>query len=377
MPVCEFTPSRCHVNLAALRRNFARLGEAARLMPVIKADAYGHGLLPVAHALADAGAQRFAVGLVDEGRALRDAGFSQRIVPLLGQLSPEDWERARALDIMPLIACPDDVARAAALADAARPWKIALKLDSGMGRLGFTPADIPALLEALRAAPSLRPALALSHFAVADTPDEQPYTLGQLERFTAMTDALRAVFPDMERSLDNSAGTLAWPQARFEVCRPGYAVYGGNPLAGTDWADKGKDLEWIMSFSAPVIQTRNLAKGQSISYGRIFTAPRDMRIAVLGCGYANAVPRALSNALPLRLHGRRVPQVGRICMGMMMADITELENVRPGDRAWLLGGPDGPDTPVTPDDWAAPLETIAYELLCLVGMTNPRVYEEA
>ena len=377
MPVCEFTPSRCHVNLAALRRNFARLGEAARLMPVIKADAYGHGLLPVARALADAGAQRFAVGLVDEGRALRDAGFSQRIVPLLGQLSPEDWQRARALDIMPLVACPDDVARAAALADTAHPWKIALKFDSGMGRLGFTPADVPALLEALRAAPSLRPALALSHLAAADTPDEQPYTLGQIERFTAMTDAVRAVFPDMERSLDNSAGTLAWPQARFEVCRPGYAVYGGNPLAGTDWADKGRELEWIMSFSAPVIQTRSLAKGQSISYGRIFTAPRDMRIAVLGCGYANAVPRALSNALPLRLHGRRVPQVGRICMGMMMADISALENVQPGDRAWLLGGPDGPDAPVTPDDWAAPLETIAYELLCLVGMTNPRVYGEA
>ena len=377
MPVCEFTPSRCHVNLAALRRNFARLGEAARLMPVIKADAYGHGLLPVARTLADAGAQRFAVGLVDEGRALRDAGFSQRIVPLLGQLSPEDWQRARALDILPLIAGPDDVARAAALADAAHPWKVAIKLDSGMGRLGFTPEDIPALLEALRAAPALRPALALSHVAVADTPEEQPYTLGQLERFTAMTDALRAVFPDMERSLDNSAGTLAWPQARFEVCRPGYAVYGGNPLAGTDWADKGGNLEWVMSFSAPVIQTRSLAQGQTISYGRIFTAPRDMRIAVLGCGYANAVPRALSNALPLRLHGRRVPQVGRICMGMMMVDISALENVQPGDRAWLLGGPEGPDAPVTPDDWAAPLETIAYELLCLVGMTNPRVYEEA
>lgn len=377
MPVCEFTPSRCHVNLAALRRNFARLGEGARLMPVVKADAYGHGLLPVARALADAGAQRFAVGLVDEGRALRDAGFSQRIVPLLGQLSPEDWQRARALDIMPLVAGPDDVARAAALADPAQPWRIALKFDSGMGRLGFTPADVPALLEALRATPSLRPALALSHFAVADTPEEQAYTLGQLERFTAMTDALRAVYPDMERSLDNSAGTLAWPQARFEVCRPGYAVYGGNPLAGTGWADKGRELEWIMSFSAPVIQTRSLARGQSISYGRIFTAPRDMRIAVLGCGYANAVPRALSNALPLRLHGRRVPQIGRICMGMMMVDISALENVQPGDRAWLLGGPEGPDAPVTPDDWAAPLDTIAYELLCLIGMTNPRVYDGA
>lgn len=377
MPVCEFTPSRCHVNLAALRRNFARLGEPARLMPVVKADAYGHGLLPVARALADAGAQRFAVGLVDEGRALREAGFSQRIVPLLGQLSPDDWRRARALDITPLVAGPDDVARAAALADRARPWRIALKFDSGMGRLGFAPADVPALLDALRAAPSLRPALAISHLAVADAPEEQPYTLGQLERFTAMTDAVRAVFPDMERSLDNSAGTLAWPQAAFEVCRPGYAVYGGNPLAGTDWADKGRTLEWVMSLSAPVIQTRSLAGGQSISYGRIFTAPRDMRIAVLGCGYANAVPRVLSNALPLRLHGRRVPQVGRICMGMMMADISALDDVQPGDRAWLLGGPDGPDAPVTPDDWAAPLETIAYEILCLVGMTNPRVYDGA
>ncbi len=376
MSVYEFTPSRCHVNLAALRRNFARLGEAERLMPVIKADAYGHGLLPVARALADAGAQRFAVGLVDEGRALRDAGFSQRIVPLLGQLTPDDWQRARALDLTPLVACPEDVARAAALASADRPWHVALKFDSGMGRLGFVPEDVPALLEALRAAPGLRPALAISHFAVADTPEEQDYTLRQLRDFTAMTDAVRAVFPDMERSLGNSAGTLAWPQARFEVCRPGYAVYGGNPLAGTAWANRGETLEWVMSLSAPVIRTHALKKGQSLSYGRIFTAPRDMQVAVLGCGYANAVPRVLSNALPLRLHGRRVPQVGRICMGMLMADISALHDVQPGDRAWLLGGPAGPDAPVTPDDWAAPLDTIAYEILCLVGMTNPRVYDE-
>ena len=375
MPACEFTPSRCHVNLAALRRNFARLGEADRLMPVVKADAYGHGLLPVARTLAKAGARRFAVGLVDEGSALREAGLSQRIVPLLGQLTPDDWQRARALDITPLVACLDDVARAAALASADRPWRVALKFDSGMGRLGFVPEEIPALLDALRAAPRLRPALALSHFAAADTPEEEPYTLDQIARFSAMTDAVRAVFPDMERSLDNSAGTLAWPQARFEVCRPGYAVYGGNPLAGTVWSGKGDALEWVMGFSAPVLQVRQLTQGQSVSYGRIFTSPRDMRVAVLGCGYANAVPRALSNTLPLRLHGRRVPQVGRICMGMLMADISALDNVRPGDRAWLLGGPPGPDDAVSPDEWAALLETIAYEILCLVGMTNPRVYE--
>ena len=301
MSVCEFTPSRCHVHLAALRRNFARLGEAARLMPVVKADAYGHGLLPVARTLAGAGARRFAVGLVDEGRALREAGFDQQIVPLLGQLTPDDWQRARALDIMPLLACADDVARAAALADTARPWRVVLKFDSGMGRLGFAPDDVPALLDALRAAPSLRPALAVSHLAAADTPEESPYTLDQLARFTAMTDAVRAVYPEMERSLGNSAGTLAWPETRFEVCRPGYAIYGGNPLAGTSWAGKGQSLEWAMSLSAPVIQIRRLAKGQSISYGRIFTAPRDMRVAVLGCGYANAVPRAAGG--PQRVSG--------------------------------------------------------------------------
>lgn len=376
MPACECTPSRCHVNLAALRRNFARLGEAARLMPVVKADAYGHGLLPVARTLASAGARRFAVGLVDEGRILREAGLAQRIVPLLGQLTADDWQRARALDITPLIASLDGVARAAALASADSPWRVALKFDSGMGRLGFVPEEIPALLDALRAAPSLRPVLAISHFAVADTPEEQPYTLAQIASFTAMTDAIRAAFPDMERSLDNSAGTLAWPRARFEVCRPGYAVYGGNPLAGTAWSGKGDALEWVMGFSAPVIQVRRLAKGQSVSYGRIFTAPRDMRVAVLGCGYANAVPRRLSNILPLRLHGRRIPQVGRICMGMTLADVSTLDDVQPGDRAWLLGGPPGMDTPVSPDEWAALLETISYEILCLVGMTNPRVYDE-
>ncbi|MBD5539295.1 MAG: alanine racemase, partial [Desulfovibrio sp.] len=182
---CTFTPAFCRIDLAALRRNFQRLGDPAGLMPVVKSDAYGHGLLPVAAALADAGARRFAVGTASEGLALRRAGLGQEIVPLMGCLTPEEWRMAVACGLTPLIAGFDDIEAAAAAASAcgARPVPVALKCDSGMGRLGFTPDDAPALAERLRAHPVLAPRFALSHLSSADMPGEDDYTALQARRF--------------------------------------------------------------------------------------------------------------------------------------------------------------------------------------------------
>ncbi len=377
MSDCTFSPSLCHIDLSAIRRNFGRMGKAGSLMPVIKSDAYGHGLVPVARVLADAGARRFAVGTVSEGMALRDAGLRQTIVPLLGALNDVDWQGAVMQGLTPVVGNFDQLERAAAHCHAGRTLRIAVKCETGMGRLGFSQEELPQAIDRLRSIQGLAPVMVISHFSCADVPEQDAYSQEQIQRFTAMSDSLRAVFPEIERSLCNTAGTIGRPEAHFEVCRPGISLYGGNPFAGTAWQDKGAKLglEWAMSISAPVIEVRQVKSGQSVSYGRLFTAQKPAAVAVVAIGYATAFNRSLSNHTAMLINGRRAPQVGRVCMGMIMVDVTDLPPVRVGDTAWLVGGPaEQGQTPVTPQDLADALGTISYEVLCLFGGMNPRVY---
>lgn len=373
---CTFTPSRCHIRLGALARNFSRMGRPDRLMPVIKSNAYGHGMVEVAHALDAAGARHFAVGTVAEGARLRQDGLAQAIVPLLGCQNDEDWRQACARGLTPLITGFEALEKAAALSSSRDPWRVAIKLDTGMSRLGFNAQDIPALLEHLRTRPGIRPAMAISHFPCADMPEQEAFTRAQLEKFTAMTDSLRAAYPELKRSLANSAGTLGWPESRFELCRPGYSLYGGNPFLGTAWEERGAGLEPVMEVSAPLLLVRHLRAGEGISYGQTFIAPQNMSVAVVGAGYATGYPRAASGRIHVLVNGRRAPQVGRICMGMFMIDVTGL-HVHPGDTAWLLGGPAMPgETPVSIDELARACDGFAYELLCLLGLGSPRLYHK-
>ena len=170
------------------------------------------------------------VGTVAEGICLRQDGLAQTILPLLGCQNDEDWQQASACGLTPLITGFEALEKAAALSSPADPWGVAIKLDTGMSRLGFSSEDIPALLERLRACPGLKPTLAVSHFPCADMPEKEDFTRRQLEKFTAMTDSLRAAYPALKRSLANSAGTMGWPESRFELCRPGFSLYGGNPF---------------------------------------------------------------------------------------------------------------------------------------------------
>ena len=377
MSDCTFSPSLCHIDLGAICRNFGRMGQPQALMPVIKSDAYGHGLVPVARMLAEAGAQRFAVGTVSEGMALRDAGLRQTIVPLLGALTDVDWQGAVMQGLTPVVGNFDQLERAAAHCHAGRTLRVAIKCETGMGRLGFSEAELPQVIDRLRSVQGLAPAMVLSHFSCADVPEQEAYTQDQVRRFTAMSDALRAVFPEIQRSLCNTAGTIGRPEAHFEICRPGISLYGGNPFKGTSWEDKGArlGLEWAMSVSAPVIEVRQVAEGRSVSYGRLFTAQKPATVAVVAIGYATSFNRSLSTRTAMLINGHRAPQVGRVCMGMIMADVTGLPPVRVGDTAWLVGGPAEPgQSPITPQDVADTLGTISYEVLCLFGGMNPRVY---
>lgn len=364
-----FSPAICHIDLGAIGRNFRRLSSLGKLMPVIKADAYGHGLLPVARTLAAAGAERFAVGGADEGAALRDAGHKEQILLLTGCQSREERETASRLGLVSVVSDFASLEKHAALG---RDSLVAIKHDSGMGRLGFTLEDLPALLEKLRACPHIRPLLVISHLASADMPEDAAYLEGQSRSFEKFCDGIGAAFPEIERSLGNSAALLAHPRVKYDFFRPGIAIYGGNPLPGNAPAP---ELEWAMSVAAPILQVKKLKKGQSVSYGRIFTAPEDMPIAIVGCGYAQGLFRRLSGQCEMLVRGRRLPQIGRICMGMSILDAREMPDLQADELAYPLGGQaKTPESPISAAELAEKLETIPYEILCSMGSLNQRVY---
>ena len=164
--VNSFTQGLCHINLGALQRNFRRCGDASLLMPVIKADAYGHGLLQAAHALSDCGARRFAIGVVDEGAFLRHYGYRQDIVSLMPPTSMDEWKKASAENIAPVVCTFDDLAKARTCGSRENPFDVAIKIETGMHRLGFREEQIPSLVETLKAAPEIRPAYVVSHLSL-------------------------------------------------------------------------------------------------------------------------------------------------------------------------------------------------------------------
>lgn len=371
----SFSPTRCHVNLAAVQRNFRRCGDPRFLMPVLKSDAYGHGQMEVAHALADVGAQRFATGTVDEGQRLRENGMTQGIMSLMAPVTDTDWECAATHRITPLVGCLEQVERAMAHATADRPIHLAVKLETGMHRQGFREEELDALTALLENAEHVRPVFAVSHCSCADIPERSAWTARQTSLFARMAARLADRFPGLETSLYNSAGTIDTHIhcALKDVSRPGIVLYGGNPFAGTSMERLGGDFEWAMSLETSILQVTELRRGEAVSYGQLFVADRDMRLAVAAAGYANAVPRALTHRLEALVHGRRVHSVGRVCMNMTMFDVTDIPDVVAGDSLWLWGGPAAEGVqPVTPQEWAAHLDTIPYEPLCLVGCVNRR-----
>jgi alanine racemase len=365
------SPCRAYIHTDRLRRNFMRLGDPARLIPVVKSDAYGHGLIPASKVLAAAGARSFAVGAVTEALALRAAcSGGEMILALLGVLDAEEAALAAAADIVPLVHDARGMELLAARGMPERPARIAVKWNTGMARLGFEPEEAGEVLERLRALPGLRPVLCLSHMAAADMPEEDAFSARQIRVFGEISALMKSAFPDLRASLANSAALLGHPAAAFDLARPGIALYGCNPFCGTSLEHLGADLECAMDVGAPLLQIRDLKPGESAGYGRAFTAKRAMRAGIIGTGYADGYARSFSGRGVLTLRGRRVPVLGRVCMGMLLIDASDAPDARPGDTAWILGGPDG--NAVRIHELARLWGSIGYEVFCLLGRNEKR-----
>ncbi|GAC1331473.1 MAG: alanine racemase [Steroidobacteraceae bacterium] len=340
------------VDAAALRHNLQIVRECAprsRVMAVIKANAYGHGLVAVARALQSADA--FAVARVDEGLTLRAAGIATPTVLLEGVFDREQQDAAADAGFELVVHVPEqvDLLRSAAPRQRFKVW---LKLDSGMNRLGFKSAAFGAAhasLSALRAVQS--PVNLFTHLACADAP-ELAMTADQLACFAAATRSLAG-----ERSIANSAGMLSFAEAQGDWVRPGLLLYGVSPIAGSIGADYG--LKPVMTLRSQVIAVKDLAAGERVGYGGDWTAARPTRLAVAAVGYGDGYPRSLESGAPVLVDGERAGLAGRVSMDMIGIDVTDLKREpKIGDPVVLWGE----GLPV--EEIAVWAQTIPYELLC-------------
>ena len=340
------------VDTAALEHNLQavrRLAPRSRVMAVIKANAYGHGLVAVARALR--AADSFAVARVDEGLTLRNSGIDKRTVLLEGVFDREQLDAAAAAGFELVVHTVEQIE----LLRVARPganFNIWLKLDSGMNRLGFKGAAFEAAFAALSALPGVRsPVNLFTHLACADSP-ELSATTDQLARFARATKSLPG-----ERSIANSAGMLNFPQAQADWVRPGLLLYGVSPFAGSIGADHG--LRPVMTLHSHVIALKDLAAGERVGYGGDWTARRPTRLAVAAVGYGDGYPRSVSSGSPVLVNGERAPLAGRVSMDMIGIDVTDLKrSPRLGDPVILWGS----GLPV--EEIAVWADAIPYELLC-------------
>lgn len=367
-------PTRAEIDLSAITANVALACRAAgpkvQVMAVVKADAYGHGAVPVGRAALAAGATWLGVAIPEEAAPLRAAGITVRIL-VLGPVAPEQAELVAAYG---LDQCVSDPAQVEALDRAARNHgrvlALHLKVDTGMGRVGLRPQEVRAMGEMLRALSSVRLVGLMTHFAEAEA--EHPvFAREQLARFAEAARELTAAgISEPIRHAANSAGLLFLPEARLDLVRPGIMLYGCHPRGRRHPAEPA--LRPALRLRTAISQIKDIPRGGSVSYGRTFVAPRDLRVATLPAGYADGVGRLLSNRGHVLVRGRRVPIVGRVCMDMTMVDVTGVPDARVGDEAVLIGRQGGEE--ITADEIAELQGTISYEVLCRIGPRVPRVY---
>ena len=350
--------ARALIRLDALRHNFEclrGLAGRARLMAVVKANAYGHGLVDIAGNLSDADA--LAVARLAEAQQLRSAGISTPLLHLSGPQSAADWQGAAELDCEVVVHCDAQLDLAE---KAAAPLRVWLKVDTGMGRLGFSVSEFEPAVQRLRAARGIAALRLMTHFANADQPGH-PLNTQQVERFRAVCDGF-----DGDISIANSPALLSrqdlptspgdFGQTGEVWVRPGLALYGASPFAGSTGRDHG--LRPVMTFEAPLIAVRRVAAGTSVGYGSEWTATTATRIGIVAAGYGDGYSRHCRQGTPLWLNGREVRVIGRISMDMLAVELDDRADDTVGDVAELWG--DNIAVERVADNAGA----LAYDLLC-------------
>lgn len=366
-------PTRAEIDLAALRHNFdqvrRQVAGKAEILAVVKADAYGHGAVPVARTLEAAGAAAFAVALVEEGVALRRAGLRRPIL-IFGEVFPGQEAALFDFDLTPYLFQRETARRLdQAASRRGTVLRYHLKIDTGMGRIGVLPQDLSGLLSELKTLAGLRLDGVMSHLALADDSEaainaEQQRCFGQV-----LAQVWQAGFAPRWVHLSNSAAIFSLDTPGCNLVRPGIVLYGGMPAP--ELAAR-LELRPVMNLRSRIVQLKALPAGAGVSYGHHFIASRPSLIATLPIGYADGYNRLLSNCGEALVRGMRVRVAGRVCMDWTLFDVTDVPGVAVGDEVTLLGSAEGGS--ITGDEWAERIGTISYEVFCGIGKRVPRVY---
>lgn len=372
-------PTRALINLGRLRQNIRNLkslisGETS-LMAVVKANAYGHGLLQIAKCSAESGAAWLGVALPEEGAELRENGISLPIL-VLGDVSEEQCETVIKYNLTQAVPSLKTARYLNSIAQhTGRKVGIHLKLDTGMGRIGFHNVD--ELRTAIKELHSMKGIFingAFTHFAAADEIDPD-YTIIQIKRLENMQQIIQdAGFTLNWIHASNSAGLLMFPKAHYNLVRCGISLYGYYPSAHVEKHAK-ISLVPILQWETRIVYIKTLEAGSSVSYGRSFIASSTRKVATLPVGYADGYSRLLGNRASVLIRGKRAPVIGRVCMDQIMVDITHIPEAAVGDKAVLLGE-QGAEK-ITADELADLCGTISYEILTSISQRVPRIYQEA
>jgi alanine racemase len=363
------------INLAALRHNLSQVRSRkamhTKILGVIKSDAYGHGMLPIARELLAGGVEFLAVSKFWEAQELFEAGIRVPVLVLSG-VEPHEIEETIRRDIRPVLFRLDHaelLSRAACRLNL--PAKVHLKVDTGMGRLGVPYDRLPVFLDRMLRLPGIQLEGVLSHFAVADEGDKT-YTDQQLTCFCELLKRLADHgYPVTYAHIANSAGLIDCPHAHFQLVRPGIMLYGSPP---SHELQNSVQLQPVMSLKAKILQLKDVATDQPIGYGRTFVTAQPSRIATIPIGYDDGYPRLLSNKGQVLVNGSRAPVVGRVSMNLITIDVTHLPTVKEDDEVVLLGKQGNEQ--ISAEEIAALCGTICYEIYCNIGRHRFRYFLE-
>ncbi|MHB1237053.1 MAG: alanine racemase [Gallionella sp.] len=349
-------PIQAHIDLAAMESNLrvARRTTPARIMSVIKADGYGHGVMRAAEALA--ATDGYALLDIQDAVRLRDAGYRQTILLLEGFFSAEELSGIAEYELATVIHSQWQIAMLDAYPDKAT-LDVWLKVNSGMNRLGFAPQQVAQAMEQLRRHRAVRDITLMTHFANAD---EERGVAGPLALFNDLASAHR-----VPRSLANSAALLRYPSTHADWVRPGIMLYGASPFADASAQQLG--LKPAMTLSSRIIATQQLRAGDEVGYGALFRAESNMRIGIVACGYADGYPRYAPGGTPVLVGGQRTKTLGRVSMDMLYVDLSALPQADVGSRVVLWGE----GMPI--EEVARAAGTVSYELMCALTLRVPIV----
>ncbi len=353
-------PAKATIDLSAIRHNYllAKQVGGGKAAAIIKANAYGHGAIRVAQVLST-DADAFGVACIEEALELRESGITPRIILLEGVFAPDELDSVDRLNMMTVIHTPEQLQWLLA-ARPERKLEVLVKLDTGMHRLGFAPEQAKAIYSQLADCPHVGEITLMTHFSRADEVNEA-CTDTQIACFRAAVEGL-----NVPLSLANSAGLLAWPQARADWGRPGIMLYGADPLDQPN--EYSGQLKPAMSLTSELIAVRELATGESIGYGARFSCEQATRVGVVAMGYADGYPRHAKDGTPVMVKGQSSRIIGRVSMDMLTVDLTSIPDAAVGDPVELWG------TNIAANEVASMSDTIAYTLFTGVTRRVPLFY---